>query len=90
MKLLKLKLENFKGVRDFSLDADGKNVAVYGSNGTGKSTLFDAFTWCLFGKNSKDEKDFGIKTRNAMGDEIPKMEHAVEMTVENKGPAPGV
>ena len=85
MKLLKLKLENFKGVRDFSLDADGKNVAVYGSNGTGKSTLFDAFTWCLFGKNSKDEKDFGIKTRNAMGDEIPKMEHAVEMTVENKG-----
>lgn len=85
MKLLKLKLGNFKGVREFSLDADGKNVAVYGSNGTGKSTLFDAFTWCLFGKNSKDEKDFGIKTRNAMGDEIPKMEHAVEMTVENKG-----
>lgn len=85
MKLLKLKLENFKGVREFSLDADGKNVAVYGSNGTGKSTLFDAFTWCLFGKNSKDEKDFGIKTRNALGDEIPKMEHAVEMTVENKG-----
>lgn len=85
MKLLKLKLKNFKGVREFSLDADGKNVAVYGSNGTGKSTLFDAFTWCLFGKNSKDEKDFGIKTRNALGDEIPKMEHAVEMTVENKG-----
>lgn len=85
MKLLKLKLENFKGVREFILDADGKNVAVYGSNGTGKSTLFDAFTWCLFGKNAKDEKDFGIKTRNALGDEIPKMEHAVEMTVENKG-----
>lgn len=85
MKLLKLKLENFKGVRDFTMDADGKNVAVYGSNGTGKSTLFDAFTWCLFGKNSKDEKDFGIKTRNAQGQEIPKMEHAVEMTVENNG-----
>lgn len=85
MKLLKLQLENFKGVREFILDADGKNVAVYGSNGTGKSTLFDAFTWCLFGKNAKDEKDFGIKTRNALGDEIPKMEHAVEMTVENKG-----
>ena len=85
MKLLKLKLENFKGAREFILDADGKNVAVYGSNGTGKSTLFDAFTWCLFGKNAKDERDFGIKTRNALGDEIPKMEHAVEMTVENKG-----
>ena len=85
MKLLKLQLENFKGVWEFILDADGKNVAVYGSNGTGKSTLFDAFTWCLFGKNAKDEKDFGIKTRNALGDEIPKMEHAVEMTVENKG-----
>lgn len=85
MKLLQLKLENFKGVRECSLDADGKNVAVYGSNGTGKSTLFDAFTWCLFGKNSKDEKDFGIKTRDAQGQEIPQMEHAVEMTVENKG-----
>lgn len=85
MKLLKLKLENFKGIRDFTLDADGKNVKVYGSNGTGKSTLMDAFTWILFGKNSKDEKDFGIKTRNPEGVEIPKLEHAVEAELEHHG-----
>ena len=62
MKLISLTLQNFKGIKGFILDADGQNSNVFGNNGTGKSTLFDAFTWLLFGKNSRDEKDFGIKT----------------------------
>jgi DNA repair exonuclease SbcCD ATPase subunit len=30
-------------------------------NGVGKTTVFDAFTWLLFGKDSLDRKDYGIK-----------------------------
>ena len=51
MKLLKLKLKNFKGIKDFTLETDGKNVNVYGENGTGKTTIFDAFLWLLFDKD---------------------------------------
>ncbi|WP_289049858.1 ATP-binding protein [uncultured Acidaminococcus sp.] len=85
MKLLKLKLENFKGVREFILDADGKNVAVYGTNGSGKSTLMDAFTWLLFDKNSHWESKFGIKTLGSDGKTIPKLEHTVTAILDDGG-----
>lgn len=85
MKLIALTLENFKGVKSFMLDANGQNVDVYGSNGCGKSTLFDAFTWLLFGKNSHDEKDFGIKTLDEKGEVIPRIDHQVTAVIEHDG-----
>lgn len=85
MKLSSLTLQNFKGIKGFILDADGQNVNVFGNNGTGKSTLFDAFTWLLFGKNSRDEKDFGIKTLDANGNVIPRIEHRVSAVIEHNG-----
>lgn len=85
MKLIALTLENFKGVKSFMLDANGQNVNVFGSNGCGKSTLFDAFTWLLFGKNSHDEKDFGIKTLDEKGEVIPRIDHQVTAVIEHDG-----
>ncbi len=85
MKLITLTLENFKGIQSFSLDAEGQNAEVYGSNGCGKSTLFDAFTWLLFGKNSHDEKDFGIKTLDEKGEVIPRIDHQVTAVIEHDG-----
>lgn len=85
MKLITLTLENFKGIQSFSLDAEGQNAEVYGSNGCGKSTLFDAFTWLLFGKNSHDEKDFGIKTLDEKGEVIPRIDHKVTAVIEHDG-----
>lgn len=85
MKLITLTLENFKGIQSFSLDAEGQNAEVYGSNGCGKSTLFDAFTWLLFGKNSHDEKDFGIKTLDENGEVIPRIDHKVTAVIEHDG-----
>jgi len=61
IKLINLKLTNFKGVRSFELQADGQDIEVFGENGTGKTTLFDAFVWLLFDKDSNNQKDFGIK-----------------------------
>lgn len=85
MKLIALTLENFKGVKSFMLDANGQNVNVFGSNGCGKSTLFDAFTWLLFGKNSHDEKDYGIKTLDEKGEVIPRIDHKVTAVIEHDG-----
>ena len=55
MKILNLTLQNFKGIRNFSLDTQGKDVNIYGNNATGKTSLFDAYTWSLFGKDSLTE-----------------------------------
>ena len=55
-----LRLTNFKGVRNLSIDFGDRITNISGANATGKTTIFDAFTWLLFGKNSDDAKDFNI------------------------------
>ncbi len=67
MRLTRLTLRNFKGISEFILDAQGENVTVYCDNAAGKTTLFDAFTWLLFDKDSQNRKDFAIKTLDAAG-----------------------
>ena len=76
--LNRLKLTNFKGARDVTIDFNEKVNSIYGENGAGKTTVFDAFTWVLFGKDSSGKKDFDIKTRDKSGNIIPKIEHEVE------------
>ncbi|HHY42542.1 MAG TPA: hypothetical protein GX514_06820 [Thermoanaerobacterales bacterium] len=78
MKLLKLRLNNFKGIRSFELDANGKSVNIYGDNATGKTTLADAFMWLLFDKDSQNRKDFQIKTLGADGRVLHGLDHEVE------------
>ena len=58
--LLSVRLKNFVLYKDETFDFTtpghyflyGKNLDVNGfkSNGTGKTLLFDAVTWCLYGK----------------------------------------
>ena len=75
--LHQLTLTNFKGIKELTVEFN--NVTnIQGDNGTGKSTLFDAFTWLLFGKDSHEAKDFNIKTLDQAGNATPMLEHAVE------------
>jgi exonuclease SbcC len=59
--LQSLSLLNFKGIRDLAITFD-HITNIKGENATGKTSIFDAFTWLLFGKDSTDRKDFEIKT----------------------------
>lgn len=52
MQLVSLTLENFKCHEHLQLRFDGRNADIYGDNGVGKSSVYDAFTWLLFGKDS--------------------------------------
>ncbi|QAS52411.1 hypothetical protein HLI_09275 [Halobacillus litoralis] len=79
LKLNVLSLKNFKGVTKFVVDPNGENVRIYGDNATGKTTLFDAFTWLLFGKDSQNKKDFSIKNLDGDGNEMHNLEHEVEV-----------
>lgn len=78
LNLLKLILKDFKGVRHFVLDANGEDLHIFGANGSGKTSLADAINWLLFGKDSTNRTDFGIKTLDADGVVIPKIDHEVE------------
>jgi DNA repair exonuclease SbcCD ATPase subunit len=74
--LKKLELKNFKGVKELQIDF-GSVTRISGDNGTGKTTIMDSFMWLLFGKDSKDRKDYKIKTINEDGEEIHGLEHSV-------------
>ena len=63
IKIKRLALENFKCHRNLVLDFNGGNASIYGDNATGKTSIYDALTWLLFGKDShgNGEKNIEIK-----------------------------
>ena len=78
IKISNLKLKNFKGIKNFEINFEGKNANIYGKNATGKTTVFDAFKWLFFDKDSSDRKDFNIKTLDENNKPIHFLEHEVE------------
>ena len=54
MKLEKISIKNYRQYRDveieFDTNPDTNFTIIKGNNGTGKTTLLNAFTWCLYGK----------------------------------------
>jgi DNA repair exonuclease SbcCD ATPase subunit len=85
MKIMRLTLTNFKGVKDFTLNAQGENITAKGDNGAGKTTLFDAFTWLLFDKDSQNKAKFDIKTLDKNNNALHGLDHEVEAVLEIDG-----
>ena len=84
MRLISLTLKNFQGVKDLTVAPNGKDIAIYGDNGTGKTTVFNAFTWLLFDKPSTGAKSFTPKTRTPDG-EVHGMDHTASAVLEHEG-----
>ena len=79
-----LHLLNFRGARDVRVSfTDGTNI-VCGDNGTGKSTLMDAFLWLLFGKDAEERKDCEIKRIEA-GETLRRTDATVECRLDVDG-----
>lgn len=70
IKINRLTLENFKCHRMLNLVLDGQPVSIYGDNATGKTSIYDALTWLLFGKDSmgNGEKNIDIKPLDPNGE----------------------
>lgn len=67
IRIKRLSLENFKCHASLVLDFAGGNASIYGDNATGKTSIYDALTWLLFGKDSagNGEKNIEIKPLGA-------------------------
>lgn len=88
IRIMALRLHNFKGVRQAEYIFGGRNARIEGPNGSGKSTVFDAFTWLLFGKDHKGQTaaSFEIKTIDpATGKPFPREDHWVEAVLNVDG-----
>ena len=70
IKIVRLRLENFKCHSLLELAPEGSSMAIRGDNAAGKTSVYDALTWLLFGKDSlgNGEKNMDIKPLNAAGE----------------------
>ena len=82
--LKKLILKNFKGIKDLTIDF-GKITNICGDNGTGKTSIFDAFTWLLFDKDSQDRSKFDIQPLDKDNNIIHMLDTEVTGTLEIDG-----
>ena len=82
----RIRYKNFKGLADYTLEPNGKDISVFGQNATGKTTLIDGVSYLLFGKDSYGRADFQLKPVDKDGQEIHNLETEVEgvFDVNNK------
>lgn len=83
MQLMTLTMDNFKGFVHRVFRFEGKNAALFGDNAAGKTTVYDALTWLLFGKDSQGKTDFEIKPLFTAGEHQGEVkDHAAVTSVE--------
>jgi len=84
MILKSLHLENFKGIKNLDVNFSDK-TKIKGQNAAGKTTIFDAFTWLLFNKNSAGEEKFNVRPLDKDGKRIDNVEIKVVAVLDVDG-----
>lgn len=79
--LKSLSIINFKGISRLET-AFNSVTNIYGANASGKTTIFDAFCFLLWGKDSADRKDFGVKPLDKSGNPAERIESEVKAILE--------
>lgn len=79
IKFKKIRIRNFRGLVSFEANLDGRSVRISGANGLGKSSVADAITWVLFGKDSRRRTAFPIDPVDEDGKVIHNLDVSVEL-----------
>lgn len=77
-------IKNFKGIKELVL-IFGDLSTIKGENGTGKSTVFDAFAYAMFGKDSHDRSDFEVQPLDSNNNVIHGLDTSVTLVLEVDG-----
>lgn len=80
----RIHIENFKGIKELDVKFSEK-TKISGQNAAGKTTIFDAFTWLLFNKNSAGDEKFNVRPLNKEGTHIDNVEINVSTVLDVNG-----
>lgn len=78
IELKTITLQNFKRGRNVVINFT-HNVVISGGNETGKSTIYDAYLWCLFGVTNRH--DTTVQTLDSNNNVIHKLETSVSLVI---------
>ncbi len=73
IEIKSMDISNFKGIHSLHLDFHSGVNTLYGDNATGKTSVYDALTWLLFGKDSHGNSTFSIKPADAAPGVMPEV-----------------
>ena len=77
----RMTLTNFRGIKKLTAPLGESLVEISGANATGKSTLLNAYLWCLWGVDQEGRKDFNVKPLDREGNSTDKVDVSVELTL---------
>ncbi len=77
----RMTLTNFRGIKQLTVPLGERFVEISGANATGKSTLLNAYLWCLWGIDQEGRKDFNLKPLDQEGNSTDKVDVSVELTL---------
>lgn len=83
VELKAMRIANFKGIKNLE-GTFGRYAQIVGDNGTGKSSIYDAYLWCLFGKNFEG-KDLPVQPLTENNEVVHKIETSVHLTLDVDG-----
>lgn len=79
IKLQSIAINNFKGIRFLKLNMEGKDSNIQGANGSGKTTIYKAYYWCLTGKTIEPNET--VQTLDKNNEVVHKIETSVMMVL---------
>lgn len=86
LKIKKLSIENFAGLKNQVFEFNGNDARVYGANGTGKTTTATALQWLLFDKGlDGSTKSFNPVPLDENNEEEYELIPTVEVELDNNG-----
>lgn len=83
VELKAMKIANFKGIKNLEANF-GCYTQISGDNGTGKSSVYDAYLWCLFGKNYEG-KELPVQPLTKDNEVVHKVDTVVELELDIDG-----
>lgn len=85
MKLIEMRIKDFCDIPKLAIGFFGKSAVIEGGNESGKTTLNNAFLWCLFEKDTAGNKLDPKPKNRATGERILGTEPKVELVLEENG-----
>jgi len=76
----------FRGIKSLTIDFNPNGeTRISGDNGTGKSTIRNAFLWCAFGKDAEGRTDYEIFHKGSDGEPLKKVDASVTLLLDVDG-----
>lgn len=81
IKLNSLKITDFKGVKNLEINFDAESRLIIGENGTGKTSVMDAWFWLINDADSNGSAKFNALALDGQGNTIDQQDAIVEAEI---------